>query len=52
MGTIKKNPDEELWYDRIAKNFSFPRDADLSDPPVAGAGKIVFVVCLNFLIMP
>ncbi|KAJ0546494.1 hypothetical protein HanIR_Chr08g0361651 [Helianthus annuus] len=40
MGTTKKNPDEELWYDRIAKNFSFPRDADLSDPPVAGAGEL------------
>ncbi|KAJ0735265.1 hypothetical protein HanPI659440_Chr11g0430171 [Helianthus annuus] len=39
MGTIKKNPDEEFWYDRIAKNFSFPRDADLFDPPAAGAGK-------------
>ncbi|KAJ0845156.1 hypothetical protein HanRHA438_Chr15g0710451 [Helianthus annuus] len=40
MGTIKKNPDEEFWYDRIAKNFSFPRDADLSDPPAAGAGEL------------
>ncbi|KAJ0495932.1 hypothetical protein HanIR_Chr12g0614451 [Helianthus annuus] len=40
MGTTKKNPDEELWYDRIAKNFSFPRDADLSDPPAAGAGEL------------
>ncbi|KAJ0480236.1 hypothetical protein HanIR_Chr13g0629261 [Helianthus annuus] len=40
MGTIKKNPDEEFWYDRIAKNFSFPRDADLSDPPAGGAGEL------------
>ncbi|KAJ0744837.1 hypothetical protein HanPI659440_Chr10g0392161 [Helianthus annuus] len=40
MGTIKKNPDEEFWYDRIARNFSLPRDADLSDPPAAGAGEL------------
>ncbi|KAJ0761667.1 hypothetical protein HanOQP8_Chr04g0152551 [Helianthus annuus] len=26
MGTIKKKPDEELWYHRIVKNFVLPRD--------------------------
>ncbi|KAJ0670682.1 hypothetical protein HanOQP8_Chr13g0477321 [Helianthus annuus] len=40
MGTIKKNPDEELWYNRIARNFSLPRDVDLSEVPAAGAGQL------------
>ena len=40
MGTIKKKPDEELWYHRIVKNFVLPRDADLSAQPTAGAGKL------------
>ncbi|KAJ0752349.1 hypothetical protein HanPI659440_Chr09g0323311 [Helianthus annuus] len=36
MGTIKKKPDEELWYHRIVGNFVCPRDADLSAQPTAG----------------
>ncbi|KAJ0605167.1 hypothetical protein HanHA300_Chr02g0059981 [Helianthus annuus] len=40
MGTIKKKPDEELWYHRIVKNFVLPRDADLSAQPAAGAGEL------------
>ncbi|KAJ0533887.1 hypothetical protein HanIR_Chr09g0413581 [Helianthus annuus] len=40
MGTIKKKPDEELWYDRIARNFSLPRDTDLSEQPAAGVGEL------------
>ncbi|KAJ0804774.1 hypothetical protein HanPI659440_Chr02g0041971 [Helianthus annuus] len=30
MATIPKKPDEELWYHRIAKNFVFQRDEDLT----------------------
>ncbi|KAM0036139.1 hypothetical protein Hdeb2414_s0014g00422751 [Helianthus debilis subsp. tardiflorus] len=40
MGTIKKKPDEELWYHRIVRNFVLPRDADLSAQPAAGAGEL------------
>ena len=45
MGTIKKKPDEELWYHRIVRNFALPRDSDLSEHPAAGVGKIVHTVC-------
>ncbi|KAJ0702453.1 hypothetical protein HanPI659440_Chr14g0529691 [Helianthus annuus] len=41
MGTIKKKPDEELWYHRIVGNFARPRDADLSVQPTAGAGELL-----------
>uniref|UniRef100_A0A251RMQ0 Putative transposase (Putative), gypsy type n=1 Tax=Helianthus annuus TaxID=4232 RepID=A0A251RMQ0_HELAN len=40
MGTIKKNADEEFWYDRIVRNFSLPWDADLSEQPAAGVGEL------------
>ncbi|KAJ0864259.1 hypothetical protein HanPSC8_Chr12g0539841 [Helianthus annuus] len=40
MGTIKKKPDEELWYHRIVRNFALPRDADLSEQPAAGVGEL------------
>ncbi|KAJ0577431.1 hypothetical protein HanIR_Chr05g0235891 [Helianthus annuus] len=40
MGTIKKKPEEELWYHRIVGNFVLPRDADLSVHPAAGAGEL------------
>ncbi|KAJ0887514.1 hypothetical protein HanRHA438_Chr09g0391661 [Helianthus annuus] len=40
MGTIKKKPDEELWYHRIARNFALPRDADLAEQPAVGAGEL------------
>ncbi|MFS7913254.1 hypothetical protein Hanom_Chr02g00139691 [Helianthus anomalus] len=33
MATIPKIPDEELWYHRIAGNFVFPRDEDLTAQP-------------------
>ncbi|KAJ0482092.1 hypothetical protein HanIR_Chr13g0650031 [Helianthus annuus] len=41
MGTIKKKPDEELWYHHIVGNFARPRDADLSVQPNAGAGELL-----------
>ncbi|KAJ0835144.1 hypothetical protein HanRHA438_Chr16g0751791 [Helianthus annuus] len=41
MGTIKKKPDEELWYHRIVKNFVLPRNVDLSAQPAAGAGELL-----------
>ncbi|KAM0064515.1 hypothetical protein Hdeb2414_s0003g00103831 [Helianthus debilis subsp. tardiflorus] len=41
MGTIKKKPEEELWYHRIVRNFVLPRDADLSVQPAAGAGELL-----------
>ncbi|KAJ0667385.1 hypothetical protein HanPI659440_Chr17g0677241 [Helianthus annuus] len=41
MGTIKKKPEEELWYHRIVRNFVLPRDADLSVQPTAGAGELL-----------
>ncbi|KAJ0783556.1 hypothetical protein HanLR1_Chr01g0021681 [Helianthus annuus] len=40
MGTIKKKPDEELWYHKIVKNFVLPRDADLPTQPATSAGKL------------
>ncbi|KAJ0454973.1 hypothetical protein HanIR_Chr15g0745981 [Helianthus annuus] len=40
MGTIKKKPDEELWYHRIVRNFALPRYADLSAQPAAGIGEL------------
>ncbi|MFS7971158.1 hypothetical protein Hanom_Chr09g00829421 [Helianthus anomalus] len=36
MATIPKKPDEELWYHRIAMNFVFPRDEDLTAQPSSG----------------
>ncbi|KAJ0802303.1 hypothetical protein HanPI659440_Chr03g0127551 [Helianthus annuus] len=47
MSTIAKKPDEELWYDRIVKNFVLPRDSDLFAQPAAYAGKF-FLYCLLF----
>ncbi|KAJ0538808.1 hypothetical protein HanHA300_Chr08g0279141 [Helianthus annuus] len=41
MATIPKEADEELWYLRIVKNFSLPRDEDLSAEPPSGAGKYI-----------
>ncbi|KAJ0518627.1 hypothetical protein HanLR1_Chr11g0417371 [Helianthus annuus] len=41
MGTIKKKPEEELWYHRIVRNFVLPRDVDLSVQPTAGAGELL-----------
>ncbi|KAF5773923.1 hypothetical protein HanXRQr2_Chr13g0594271 [Helianthus annuus] len=41
MGTIKKKPEEELWYHRIVRNFVLPWDADLSTQPAAGAGELL-----------
>ncbi|MFS7978169.1 hypothetical protein Hanom_Chr10g00912441 [Helianthus anomalus] len=40
MSTLPKNPDGELWYHHIVKNFVLPRDDDLSMQPAAGAGKL------------
>ncbi|KAJ0487828.1 hypothetical protein HanLR1_Chr14g0556191 [Helianthus annuus] len=40
MGTIKKKPEEELWYHRIVGNFVLPWDADLSVHSAAGAGEL------------
>ncbi|KAJ0492938.1 hypothetical protein HanIR_Chr12g0580481 [Helianthus annuus] len=41
MGTIKKKPDEELWYHHIVGNFARPQDADLSAQPTTGAGELL-----------
>ncbi|MFS7913255.1 hypothetical protein Hanom_Chr02g00139701 [Helianthus anomalus] len=38
MATIPKKPDEELWYHRIARNFVFPRDEDLTAQPSSSVG--------------
>ncbi|KAM0018873.1 hypothetical protein Hdeb2414_s0026g00679071 [Helianthus debilis subsp. tardiflorus] len=40
IDTIPKQPDEELWYHRIVKNFVLPRDDDLAAQPVVGAGEL------------
>ncbi|KAM0025632.1 hypothetical protein Hdeb2414_s0021g00576851 [Helianthus debilis subsp. tardiflorus] len=41
--------DEELWYHRIAKNFVFPRDEDLSVQPSSGVGKYLFMLLYHSL---
>ncbi|KAF5818912.1 hypothetical protein HanXRQr2_Chr02g0071551 [Helianthus annuus] len=38
MATIPKKPDEELWYHRIARNFVFPCDEDLTAQPSSSVG--------------
>ena len=48
MSTIKKKPDEELWYHRIVGNLARPRDADLSVQPTTGAGKL-YLFLFSFL---
>ncbi|MFS8006630.1 hypothetical protein Hanom_Chr14g01251461 [Helianthus anomalus] len=40
MATIPKKPDEEFWYHRIARNFVFPHDEDLTAQPSSGVGKL------------
>ncbi|MFS8003819.1 hypothetical protein Hanom_Chr13g01218351 [Helianthus anomalus] len=40
MATIPKKSDEELWYHRIARNFVFSRDEDLTAQPSSGVGEL------------
>ncbi|KAJ0578236.1 hypothetical protein HanIR_Chr05g0245091 [Helianthus annuus] len=40
IDTIPMQPDEELWYHRIVKNFVLPRDDDLAAQPAVGAGEL------------
>ncbi|MFS8034087.1 hypothetical protein Hanom_Chr17g01577081 [Helianthus anomalus] len=38
--TVPKKPDEELWYQRIASNFIFLHDQDLTAQPSSGVGEL------------